>query len=419
MSQKLIPLDEATEQFGVSKEKLNELREAGKVRAYRDGSSWKFRSDDLEKALAEAERDPESSDLMLNEADEPSDPADSILVSDADADLPGRPPSTVIGKPSANPDDGGSDLELTLEGEGSDVRLAAGASDILAASTSGSHVLDDPSVTPSGSGTGKFEDLDEIEIDLETESSQILSKSEAGIEAPQSGDSGPESDLQIVDSDLSSGPVELVDDEDDEMVLGGGHSDITLSGGDSGINIVQPSDSGLELDEIPLDLSGSSISSLDLGGDVGQEEDLVLEEAAGEDGEDLETEDDFLLTPLEGDSEESSSQVIALDSEEDLAGMVEEDAAILIEEPAMVVDDQLSPADLTPADATAPMGGMAATAMVPDTSFSGANVALLALCIVVLLPAGVMAFDLLRNMWTWNETSVFGGGLVDALNFFK
>ena len=62
-------------------------------------------------------------------------------------------------------------------------------------------------------------------------------------------------------------------------MLGEG-SDVTLSGESSGINIISPSDSGLALDEVPLDLSGSAPigSSLDLGS-IGRD-DMSLEPLA-------------------------------------------------------------------------------------------------------------------------------------------
>ena len=76
MAQKFVPLDDAADQLGISKERLNELREAGKVRAYRDGTSWKFRGEDLtalSKELA-APKDPSVSDLALEALEDPSDP---------------------------------------------------------------------------------------------------------------------------------------------------------------------------------------------------------------------------------------------------------------------------------------------------------------------------------------------------------
>jgi excisionase family DNA binding protein len=46
MAQKFIGLDDAAEMLGVSKDRLNELRDAGKLRAYRDGTSWRYPSDE-------------------------------------------------------------------------------------------------------------------------------------------------------------------------------------------------------------------------------------------------------------------------------------------------------------------------------------------------------------------------------------
>src|SRR6185312_9572480 len=82
MAQRLTSLEEASAQLGISTERLNALREAGKVRAYKDGASWKFRSEDIEKFAAEGVPDvePSPSDLALNLDDEDDDfkfPADS------------------------------------------------------------------------------------------------------------------------------------------------------------------------------------------------------------------------------------------------------------------------------------------------------------------------------------------------------
>src|SRR3954447_15988714 len=83
MAQKFTSLDEAANQLGVSKDRLTQLREAGKVRAYKDGASWKFRSEDIEKFAAEGVPnidEPSPSDLALNLDDEDDDfkfPADS------------------------------------------------------------------------------------------------------------------------------------------------------------------------------------------------------------------------------------------------------------------------------------------------------------------------------------------------------
>ena len=82
MAQRLTSLEEAATQLGISTDRLNALREAGKVRAYRDGASWKFRSEDIEKFAAEGVPaiEPSPSDLALDLDDEDDDfkfPADS------------------------------------------------------------------------------------------------------------------------------------------------------------------------------------------------------------------------------------------------------------------------------------------------------------------------------------------------------
>jgi hypothetical protein len=83
--------------------------------------------------------------------------------------------------------------------------------------------------------------------------------------------SGLDFDDALADDD----DLVIADDEDD-LVLGGGASDISVSG-DSGINLMSPSDSGLSLESEPLDLAGSSISALDLGSEFGSGSGLEVE----------------------------------------------------------------------------------------------------------------------------------------------
>src|SRR5215212_11494024 len=122
MAQRLTSLEEAANQLGVSTDRLNALREAGKVRAYRDGASWKFRSEDIEKFAAEGLPviDSSPSDLALDLDDEDDDfrfPTDSSAdiqaapsidpdLNLADEDTPAKP----AGEPAAA--SAGSDLSL-------------------------------------------------------------------------------------------------------------------------------------------------------------------------------------------------------------------------------------------------------------------------------------------------------------------
>lgn len=549
MAQRFLSLDEAANQLGVSTERLLSLRQSNVVTGYKDGASWKFRSEAIEKLAADGlpEIDPPPSDLALNlddEDDNYSFPADSspalptpapeevsatadddgLDLGFADDELPTEAyvPKTL--EPAAK--DTGSDLSLddeemiagpasdislddvdepTVAGldEGSDDALAIGDDDSpfdintdsillseeeLGGSMSGSpstiigkadldadldmspldrgagpasdvKLARDSDIIPIGdddlgldlpSPSGNFEGLEELEVDLEAESSRILAPEDvakAQAAAKAAGSSKKKSaakassmsdldlDLAPLDSQLGGasdinlgkeGPgsgsalaglsaLEL-DDDDDDQVLGDG-SDVTLSGGSSGINIISPSDSGLALDEVPLDLSGSAPlgSSLDLG--MGSALGLgssasSLEPLAINVGPESKM-GDFQLTPLgdDGDDDEKdSSQIIALDdlSEEGGAAPLSSagfsDAGMSSEDFGMGLTPGATPVALAPAGS--------------DTPFSIWNILSLAGCILLLGFCGMMTYDLLRNIWSWDSVGKMNSSLLQALNPF-
>jgi excisionase family DNA binding protein len=533
MAQRLTSLEEAATQLGISTDRLNALREAGKVRAYRDGASWKFRSEDIEKFAAEGIPTIESSpsDLALDLDDEDDDfkfPADSSPaikaapasdpdLSLADEDASAKPSTESKPEPAAAP--AGSDLSLDAEemvagpasdlsldevdeptvagDEGSDDALALdddGSIDIntdsilfseneLGGSMSGSpstiigkadldadldlspidkgagpvsdvRLAGDSGLLSSGddlgldlpSPSGNFEDLEELEVDLEAESSRILApddvaKAQAAAKAAASSkkpsapkqssglsdlDLAPlDSQLGSAGSDVSLGGTEgssgslaglsaLELDDDDDQVLGDG-SDVTLSGESSGINIISPSDSGLALDEVPLDLSGSAPigSSLDLGmGSSVSEDDVSLEPLSINIGPESKV-GDFQLTPLgddDGDDEKDSSQIIALDEiSEDTAGAPLPSGAF--SEAGMMSED--FGMGLTPGATP-----VALAAAGVETPFSIWNVLALAGCVLLLGLCGMMTYDLLRNIWSWDGVGKLNSGLLQALNPF-
>ncbi|MCG8451178.1 MAG: hypothetical protein MI725_16540 [Pirellulales bacterium] len=531
MEQKFVSFDEALAKLGLSSDRLNELRENGQLRAYRDGSSWKFRSDEIEamveggvpeppppsdiglvdpQELVEAspldadnddsdlklvEESPtdlssesapvekedseveleldsaepdsqgseldlaaledtvttDASDLVLDSPEEPGDSSDSILLSEEElGESVGGSHSTVIGKSELESEE--ADLELATDDDvGSDVSLASdsGASDVLSPGIAGSGVLDE--LTESSGGLSAFEDLEELEIDLSAESSRILSSEDvekiksAQAEAASSGDSDLTLDEEpdaADDPDMGSTdvpleelePEEAAKDEDsgldldlgEDLLDDGSGSDITLDSGDSGINLVSPSDSGLALDDIPLEMGGSAIlSSLSLEGSD-PEISLIAGEsdAPAESEAELQTDDDFQLTPLsEGTPEpdgDSSSQVIALDAEiedlgEEASGVLEgadfteeADAGVMLSE-----DFAESPADdLGVAYAEV---GVGAAPVGAEQPYTVGNVILLSCCGMLLLLAGTMGIDLVRNMWSWDENLSINSSLMDAI----
>ena len=513
MESKFLQLEAAAELLQISTERLNQLREQGELRAYRDGASWKFRTDEIEKMAAsgvpsesaeesgfdfelddlslgkdldlEEEIDlsmGSSDDLSTDSGDTPpaaeaveksaaeeqaidldeleleSDGPDSILMSEAElGDSASKSPSTIIGKVDL---DAGSDLDLASEvgksdgsgsGPYSDVRLAEDDDlELEPGETGEMPAVESPSVE---SAVASFEGLEELELDLEAESSRILAPedvaaAQAASQAQQQaatptessdlqleGDLGlePISDLGLaglsdlagdaksgisgskVDLDAGGGAgsdpgltglsaLELDgdDDDDDDFVLGDG-SDLTLSSADSGINL-SPADSGLSLDDASLELTGPSLGSeLDFGSSIGEASGLLLDEPAG----------DFELTPHAEEvsaDDDDSSQVIALDEFE------EQNEA----------NDLLGAGAMAPADAAAAGVAMGASSSFgapvavaqTETEFSVWQVVFLSLCLILLSLCGIMVIDVIRSMWSWEQPYQVNSSILDALSGF-
>jgi excisionase family DNA binding protein len=542
MDPKFVKLEEAAQQLNVSTDHLNALREEGKLRAYRDGASWKFRTEEIERMSSEgvpaieaeesginldldnlslgddrdldddspadeslevASGDDEPSELELApedsspgdlqladddldlttgssadlaidlddqasqptkpepaaesaaepaesgldlelEAESEGDDPESILLSEAElGDSPDRPPSTIIGKSELD-----DELDLEIAGDEPQSKSDPSMSDVQLAD------VDDLDSDAGATGelpaskdvTGDFDDIEELEIDLEAESSRILTpedvaaaKSAAGAQAQQKAPETSDLDLDIdedyglapssstgltglsgLDSDddddliagseinlgegsskgseagltgLSALELDTDDDDDDDFVLGDG-SDLTLSSADSGINL-SPADSGLSLDDAAVELTGSAIGS---GIDFSDASGLVSDKPAG----------DFELTPLAedagGEEDDDSSQVIALDAFEE-----QQEA------------DDLLGAGAGGGAAAMPAGasfGQGAVATRADAQFSGWNVFFLSLCLVLLSLCGMMALDVVRSMWSWDEPYQVNSSLIDSLSGF-
>jgi len=438
MPPRLIELSAAAEMLGMSADELNELRSRSEIFGYRDGATWKFKLDeierfansqgielapqpspkpegggsgidaDLEELISVADLDDASS------ADEASSLGDaaSILVSEETLGKPATgSASTIIGKSEGEPAaGGGSDVELVPEVDpsGSGVKLTAGGSDVLGAGAGGSNVLSGQA----GAGPSDTANMEGGGSDL--------GLGESGLALGDSDLSLGEDSLDL-DGDSADGAIDL-DAEVDELALGTGSgpgSDVTLGTGDSGINLANPSESGLSLEDEPLELGGSAVESLELG-----EDDMVPleEEAADPDAAtQLKADDDFLLTPVEdvgGEESDSGSQVIALDTEEfdeSAEGLLAADVAAepLLEEEAALA----AGAEMMPDGAAMPLG--AAPLLQPkqavEAPYSVWNVLSLMVIILILAVTGMMMVDLLRNMWSWDENFSASSSIMDSI----
>lgn len=448
-----LPLSEFAAKLGVSEDTIQDLRERGKVRAFRDGSSWKFKEDELEKArgiLAEeglGGGDSESQEFELSgitDSDEGSSGSmDSILISDTgeggdsgsshiigqdsdsslslDSDIGiddassssvdpagesslsslslGEGSDILEGSSINKPldDDGFSleDDELTLSEEGSDANIDLGGepADPEGTGSGLSLGLEDESLDLGTSGIG-MDDNDssgELTLDIEDDEDSsmdlLASEDDLGLAEEPAAKSKDDSEISLIDDDGGDSGLGLIAEADDD--------DFSLSTGDSGLELI----SAEEAEEVVADSTDND--------EIGE----ALTGGAAE--------DDFLLTPVEGDLEDddSGSQVIALDSdsmssESGLFGSATlegGDFGGLGESDGLEADDSVMAGTGTMA-AAAPVA--AAPSEVP---YSFMNVLSLGVTALLLLVCGLMVTDLMWNMWSFSEPYSLTSTLMDGI----
>lgn len=417
MALKFYNVEKAAELLGITPAEVNHLREENRLRGFRDGATWKFKTEDVEKLAEE-----------LKGAGAEPEAEEDVLLSEVEPAGPGSSGSGTVIREGSQPSTVDSDIRLVDDAApGSDVHLGGSSpSGLDLASTSGLEL----SGSSAGSNVG---DLDlTLDEDITLEDSQVTArKQKASSKAAKTTPAG-DSTLDLSDK----GGV-----DDDDLVLGGsssGGSDITI-GGDSGISLVDPADSGLSLEE-PLELGSAADESLELG----EDDMLTLDEQVDtESPTELKKDDEFLLTPLEeaGEEEdsESGSQVIALDSDvstDDSATLIASGEAAAM--PAMLDEDFTGAGFGSEAPALGPAlgagfaGGMAAAAegpalagagayALPEAPYSWPVVMGLVFCSLVLMLTGWMMVDLVRNMWSWQgtytSTSMIMDGILKLFNF--
>jgi len=389
MAQKYYNSKETATALGISVEDVKKMLDARELHGYRDGADWKFKVEDIDQLAKKRTSQPtaastedEGGDVLLSE----------VALGQVDLGASG----TVIGM-----EGGASAADSDIQLVGSDIKAEA----INKKPAS-------PAKDDVDSKVARFEELDlTLDEDITLD----------------------ESSVALGGSDKSSSAVDLSGKEleDDDLVLGGSGkgSDVTI-GGDSGISLVDPADSGLSLEQ-PLNLAGAGEESLELG-----EDDMLA--IGGSSPTQGKGDDDFLLTPMEEESDKeesaSGSQVIALDTEGDesatlvgasssvgtMAAMLDED---LSGQPAMDMGAPMVGGGLLagqPAGLTDGVPLMQPSMMLPETPYTGLQIAGLAVCSVLLMVCGMMMYDLLRNMWSWDGAYTINSSLMDGiLNIFE
>lgn len=427
-----VSLDEAAKLLGMTANELIEMRSRGEIFGFRDGSSWKFKSDEIDRVRQEL-----SGDVLDDDAG-----GSSILVSERSGGSSKSGIFSGTGSGEAKKSPAGSDINLGDEGLelGSDVALVPDPSSgsglrLVNKSTKASNDsdlqigLDDELELDASSislGDEKLDDLgmgSELKLADEhsppakpsktpppaaSDDSDILGGSDLKLQSPAQGGS-PDLILDGSDHDLDLGDeMKLSPDKDDDLVLSS-NSDLALSG-ESGINLMTPSDSGISLeDEVPLDLDGAGISGLELGSSAGSGSDVDIGNlgsdaeggsgsGAGISGIDFGSAggEDFQLSPSGGFEvdEDSGSQVIEVEDSADLGGFPNEAFG---NADGGLVDDGLM--------AGAPAGAAATGySAAPEIPLANWEVFTLLTIVLMLGVSGLLVTDIVRNMWAWSET---------------
>lgn len=389
-----VSLDEAAKILGISTDELVEMRSSGEIFGYRDGASWKFKQEEIDRVQAEREdllsSDDSDDDIALDSdlriADDNSPGSDVALVPDPSSDS-GVKLVNRSSKNNENKNAGSSDLKLQAA-EGSDVELG---SDLM---------LDD-----AGSSG----------LDLASKGKKQSIENSAGSNVLGSDLGLPGGSKASKGSGSLGGELELAGDDEDDLVLG---SDSAIGlGSESGINLMSPSDSGLSLEDEPLDLAGTGISGLDLGAELAADPSTgsksSVSNVSGIGASLVDQDEEFQLTPsnsVEID-DDSGSQVIELENSESFGGVgLPEDLGVdgVVQE-AGLDDGGFGAEDLAPAGAAIAMRGAA------EVPYAGWQVGMLALVLLLMGLCGILTTDILRNLWAWDGQTDYSTSLTSML----
>ena len=414
----LISMEQAAEMLGISADELAELRSQKEVFGVSVGSKWKFKLAELERFAADRGID------LKGAADSPSSEELSLADSEMDFEISDDDIGLADPDAAAEQDSGKEVSSASIELEDDSVDL------ILEDDSEESLMLSDSTDLLSSDAQGSELRFGESDLRLAAESSNLLDQGEDSNLMDQSAPAAEApSDTGRLNEELSLAEDELFESDDlqdsaaledsveldadfesSDMVLdesSGG--DVVLGGNDSGVNL-SPSDSGISLEEAPLELGAADIDSLELP----EDDDMISLDPAAGSATQLGAEDDFNLTPLEGDDhdESSGSQVIALEDSEIYAD--DSGAPILTDsssgvQPGLLPEDsyepEFEPQFVEPAYAAEPPEH-------PYTIFQILSLGLVAcLCFVGLM----LTFDVCRSLWQ-PETELVSGSL---MNFFS
>lgn len=396
MSSEYYSLEKTAEVLSLPTAEVNRLREKSQLRAFRDGSSWKFRKVDVDNYLAE---------LIKSR-----------------------------GKGQSGESD---DFDLTETSTGDSASFDALMEDGLELDDD----LIDASAKPSESSEKGFELADD---DFLLDDDGLSLSTENGISLPDDATAVSAATLLTPESPEAS-DVDLAIDDDSLLLDDGSSAQLDLAG-ESGLSLLEIADEDLE-PQAPAPEGDGMALELDDDDDILS---LVDDEAPPEFTSTMAipVEDDFQLTPdadsSMSDDSDSASQVIALDKDTDLG-------AAAAQEPIGPIpggiDFQAPPQEDSPFGAVpgvgdfaaapegafgapeggfgAPFGAGPADFAAPGTSFPAATsteatytpllvTSIILVAFFLILP-GMMLLDLIIHIWSWGEPFVINSTIMETL----
>jgi excisionase family DNA binding protein len=209
MSSQFLSLEDAAKKLGISTEKLVELRSQGKIRGFRDGASWKFPENELDRLADDLASGSDAynpyggleDDLEELDSDEFVPGSGSgVLVDELDLGSGiGTRSSRIIGGDRASSSDVGIGSE-PLSRSGSDVNLVAGdsnGSDVkVVTGNAGASDSDDFLID---SGRADLVEIDSGELQLSA-NEPVLTHDSAVLDLaiePNAGSTGPITDKEL------------------------------------------------------------------------------------------------------------------------------------------------------------------------------------------------------------------------------
>ena len=404
MAGKFLLLEEAASHLGVSADEVHRLVEKKKLFPLRDGTTLKFKIDDLDRLAADGvDPDEPVTDTLELDLDDVKSGSGGVSIDVADSVA--LPASQAQPEGSAQPDSlilgGSGSLAGDLDGNlGLGDAIGQGES-IFANDQSGQ---DDLARTMLGTGEA-LGGLDAMELDLDSIvglSSPSLAAPSAAAKSGQpaaSAESGPPDsgtfNVELSGVDIGSQPSNATgSNATGSLVLGSG---VLGSGAlDSGVEAAGISgslinagaalsgalDSGLSLEDDDAAVSGIDLGSLD-------------ESQMAEDGATALAGDEFELGGLTGDDE--SASVVAVEPESGDSSFF---ATAGGESSEFTGDIPLG------AEAATDMGYLTPGEVVPDTKFSVWQICGLVCCALLLLTGGFVMFDLMRTIGSPDDLSL-------------